>query len=160
MVELEEIGIIQTPYKKDEDVPHQAYKSNKKGKIKIKEEYEEALKDIQGFSHLILLYKFHKPIKKSIKKDKNLFLKTKNQLVNPFLDTKYHGIFSTRSPIRPNPIGLSIVKLLEKKENTLKVKEVDMLDKTPLLDIKPYVPEFDQRKKVKTGWLEKNFKNK
>lgn len=153
MFKTKKIGIIHTPYKKDENIPHQAYLSEKIGEIEVFDKYIEGLKDIEDFSHLILLYRFHKSTKEYIKKD-GKFLETKNLLVNPFLDNNYHGIFSTRSPIRPNPIGISIVELLEKNKNILKVKGVDMVNKTPLLDIKPYIPRFDNRKNVKiSDWL-------
>ncbi len=155
MVELKEIGVIHTPYKDDKDIPHQAYLSEESGEIEVFKEYQKALKDIEDFSHLIILYQFHEPIDKSSKEKEGLFLKTKDLLVNPFLDNKFHGIFSTRSPNRPNPIGLSIVELVDRNKNILCVRGVDVLDKTPLLDIKPYVPKFDNRKNVKTGWLSK-----
>jgi len=156
MRKLKPIGIIHTPYKKDGDVPYQAYKSEDVGEIEVFKEYEEGLKDIEGFSHLIILYEFHKSIKRSVKKEH--YLNSFGLLVKPYLDDTPHGLFATRSPNRPNPIGLTIVKLLKREGNTLKVKYVDMLDGTPLLDIKPYVPRFDQpRKNVRFGWLEKKL---
>lgn len=155
MFKVKKIGIIHTPYNKDEDIPHQAHISEEIGEIEVFDKYIEGLKDIEDFSHLILLYRFHKSMEKYFKKD-GKFLETNNLLVNPFLDNEYHGIFSTRSPIRPNPIGISIVELLEKNKNILKVKGVDMANKTPLLDINPYVPRFDNRKNVKIpDWLKR-----
>jgi len=152
MTKLKPIGIIHTPYKKDGDVPYQSYKSKDVGEIEVSKEYEEGLKDIEGFSHLIILYEFHKSVKRSVKKEH--YLESQGLLVKPYLDDTPRGLFATRSPNRPNPIGLTIVELLERKGNVLKVRGVDMLDGTPLLDIKPYVPKFDQRDNVRIGWLE------
>jgi tRNA-Thr(GGU) m(6)t(6)A37 methyltransferase TsaA len=146
------IGIIHTPYKRDEDAPYQAYKSEDVGKIEVFTEYEEGLKDIEGFSHLIILYEFHKSIKRSVKKEH--CLNSLGLLVKPYLDDTPRGLFATRSPNRANPIGLTIVELLERKGNILKVRGIDMLDGTPLLDIKPYVPTFDRKNNVRVGWLE------
>lgn len=144
-IEFRPIGIIYSPYKKIEDVPCQSYKSKEIGEIKVFKKYEKALKDIEEFSHLWILYYFH-----CAEKFK--------PLVKPFLEEKLHGLFVTRYFNRPNPIGLSLVKLLERKGNILKVEGIDVIDKTPLLDIKPYIPKFDQRKKVKIGWLKGRIK--
>lgn len=152
MTELRPIGIIHTPYKKDGDAPYQAYRSEDVGEIEVFKGYEEGLKDIEGFSHLIILYEFHKAIKRSVKKEHRL--EVRGFLVKPYLDDTPRGLFATRSPNRPNPIGLTIVELLERKGNILKVKGIDILDGTPLLDIKPYVPKFDRKDNVKIGWLE------
>jgi len=139
-IKFKPIGIIYSPYKKLKDIPCQSYKSREIGKIKIFKKYEKGLKDIEGFSHLWILYYFHKAGKFK-------------PLVKPFLDEKLYGLFATRYFNRPNPIGISLVKLLERKRNVLEIEGIDVLDKTPLLDIKPYVPKFDQRKRVKIGWL-------
>ncbi|MGC8817444.1 MAG: tRNA (N6-threonylcarbamoyladenosine(37)-N6)-methyltransferase TrmO [Candidatus Hadarchaeum sp.] len=152
MTKLKPIWIIYTPYKKDGDVPYQSCKSKDVDEIEVSKEYEEGLKDIEGFSHLIILYEFHKSVKRSVKKEH--YLESQGLLVKPYLDDTPRGLFATRSPNRPNPIGLTIVELLERKRNVLKVRGVDMLDGTPLLDIKPYVPKFDQRDNVRIGWLE------
>lgn len=152
MGELKPIGIIHTPYKKDEEVPHQAYKSEEVGEIEVFNKYEEGLKDIEGFSYLMILHEFHKSVKRSVKEEH--YLESRGLLVKPYLDDTLRGLFATRSPNRPNPIGLTIVELLKREGNILRVKGVDMLDGTPLLDIKPYVPEFDQAEDVKIGWLE------
>ena len=138
--ELKSIGIIHTPYKNKKEIPCQGYKSDKVGEVEIFSEFEEALKDIEYFSHIYLIYYFHKAT-------------GYEPLVQPFLDDQKHGVFATRYFNRPNPIGFSIVKLIERKRNILKVRQVDMLDETPLLDIKPYIPQFDQRINVKIGWL-------
>lgn len=113
-----------------------------RGFIKIKTEYVGGLKDLEEFSHVILIYDFH------LSKDYSLN-------VTPFLDDQPHGVFATRAPKRPNSIGLSIVKLNKIKGDVLDIENVDMVDGTLLLDIKPYVPEFDVQKDVKTGWLAK-----
>ena len=138
--ELKSIGIIHTPYKNKKEIPCQGYKSDKVGEVEIFSEFEEALKDIEYFSHIYLIYYFHKAT-------------GYEPLIKPFLDDQKHGVFATRYFNRPNPIGFSIVKLIERKRNILKVRQVDMLDETPLLDVKPYVPQFDQRINVKIGWL-------
>ena len=108
--------------------------------MEIFREFEEALKDIEGFSHIYLIYYFHETT-------------GYEPLVKTFLDNQKHGVFATRHYNRPNPIGISIVKLIKREGNILRVGQVDMLDGTPLLDIKPYVPRFDQRTNVKIGWL-------
>jgi tRNA-Thr(GGU) m(6)t(6)A37 methyltransferase TsaA len=102
-------------------------------------EFAGGLEDIEGFSHVFLLYVFHCSSGYSLR-------------VQPFLDNRLHGLFATRYPCRPNPIGLSVVRLLGRKDNVLEVEGVDVLDGTPLLDIKPYIPEFDVRAEVRTGW--------
>ena len=126
-IQLEPIGIIHSPFKQVNEIPCQAYKSNKIGELEIFKKYEKGLKDIEGFSHLIILYHFHQ------REGYSLHAK-------PFLDGKLRGVFATRSPARPNHIGMSIVSLLERKKNVLKVGEIDVLNGTPLLDIKPFVP--------------------
>ncbi|MCP4024183.1 MAG: tRNA (N6-threonylcarbamoyladenosine(37)-N6)-methyltransferase TrmO, partial [Desulfobacteraceae bacterium] len=113
------------------------------GRIIIDSNFEEGLSDLDGFSHLILLYHFHK--------SKGYDLKVK-----PFLDDQKRGLFSTRAPRRPNPIGLSIVRLLKKKGRILIIQGIDVLNGTPLIDIKPYVPKFDVKEATATGWLELN----
>ena len=138
--ELKPIGIIHTPYKDKNEIPCQGYKSDKVGEVEIFREFEEALKDIEGFSHIYLIYYFHETT-------------GYEPLVKTFLDNQKHGVFATRHYNRPNPIGISIVKLIKIEGNILRVGQVDMLDGTPLLDIKPYVPQFDQRINVKIGWL-------
>jgi tRNA-Thr(GGU) m(6)t(6)A37 methyltransferase TsaA len=142
-IEFKKIGIIHSPYKTKKEIPYQGYKTHNIGKIRVFKRYENALTDIEGFSHIYLIYYFHK--------HGNF-----KAMIKPFLDNNKHGLFATRHFNRPNPIGISVVKLLEKKKNILNVAQIDVLDKTPLLDIKPYVPTFDQRKNVKVGWLEKN----
>lgn len=113
---------------------------NSEGFIEIYDEFAEGLSDLGGFSHIYLIFHLHN-IKKSRLK------------VIPFLDSVERGIFATRSPSRPNPVGLSVVELMSVKENILRIRGVDILDGTPLIDIKPYVPFFEDTKKVRTGWL-------
>ena len=141
------IGIIRTPYKKKKGVPIQSAYSNADGIIEIFPQYSEGLKDLDGFSHIFLIYHFNKVSDFQLK-------------VTPFLDKEEKGIFATRAPLRPNPIGLSIVKLIKINidSNRIRINGVDMLDETPLLDIKPYVPIFDHRD-AKSGWLSKQNDN-
>jgi tRNA-Thr(GGU) m(6)t(6)A37 methyltransferase TsaA len=109
--------------------------------VEVLPELAEGLKDLDGFSHVILLYHFHR-------------VQQARLMVTPFLDSQPHGVFATRAPVRPNPIGLSVVKLLGIDQNILHIENVDIVDGTPLLDIKPYVPEFDQHPADRVGWLE------
>lgn len=140
------IGVIRTPFKSPVGVPIQPSAGRGvKGLVEVFPEYAEGLKDLEGFSHIILIYHFHLIKKTSLK-------------VIPYMDNEYRGVFATRAPARPNPIGISIVKLVKIEENKLHIEDVDIVDGTPLLDIKPYVPEFDYRPKVKIGWLEKRIK--
>jgi tRNA-Thr(GGU) m(6)t(6)A37 methyltransferase TsaA len=112
------------------------------GRIEIFPEYTAGLADLAGFSHIYILYHFHLSKKFSLK-------------VKPFLDNQKRGLFATRAPSRPNPIGLSVVRLIRIKNNHLEILDVDVIDGTPLLDIKPYVPDFDIRKVDRFGWVEK-----
>jgi len=142
MIELKPIGIIHTPFKKREGMPIQpAAAAGVKATVEVLEEYRDGLQDLDGFSHVILLFHLHRS-------------EGFNLQVVPFLDTVKRGLFATRAPRRPNPIGLSIVQLDRIENGVLHVRNVDMLDGTPLLDIKPWVGEFDQREDVRTGWLE------
>lgn len=144
-VQLKPIGTIHTPFKYKKDTPIQPAKSKALGQIEVFKKYQEGLEDIDGFSHLILLYKFHK--------SKGYRLKVK-----PFLDNKKRGVFATRFPKRPNQIGLTVVKLVKRKNNILIVKGIDVIDGTPLLDVKPHIPEFRSINKIKIGWLEGKIK--
>ena len=142
-IQVKPIGIVHSPFKNTEGTPIQPGGSNASGEIEIFDEYLEGLTDLEGFSHIIVLYHFHK-----IEKEK--------LTVKPYMDTVFHGIFSTRSPARPNRIGLSIVKLEKINGNKLSIQNLDMLDETPVIDIKPYVPSMDFFEVEKTGWLENN----
>ena len=144
-IELKPIGIIHSPYKTKEEVPIQAYLSNEEGEVEVFKEYEDGLMDVDGFSHIMIIYIFHKS------KDRSLHVK-------PYLDTRLRGVFATRHPDRPNPIGISLVRFLERRGNILRIKGMDVVDGTPLLDIKPYIPRFDERENVKYGWLEDKLK--
>lgn len=135
------IGVVHSPFKQPKNVPIQAAASKgNAATVEIYPQYVEGLKDLEGFSHIILLYHFH-------------LVKEGELMVKPFLDDKIHGVFATRSPARPNKIGLSIVKLTTIQNNILYIQDIDVLDGTPLLDIKPYVPEFDCRETDKIGWF-------
>ncbi len=140
-LELKPIGIIHSPYKNMGAAPYQGYNSEEISQIEVFEEFEEGLKDIEGFSHIIVIYWFHKS------QGYHLLVKT------PW-DDSLHGLFTTRSPRRPCPLGLTVAELVAKEGNVLKVKGLDAIDGTPLLDIKPYVPSLGGKAVVKSGWLE------
>ena len=143
MIEMKPIGVIHTPFKQLEGMPIQpAGAVGVQGTVKLFAEFQAGLKDVDGFSHLILLYHLHR--------SRDFQLE-----VVPFLDDKPMGLFATRAPKRPNPIGFSIVALIKIDNGLLSVNNVDILDGTPLLDIKPYVPEFDSHPQARTGWLER-----
>lgn len=144
-ITLKPIGIIRTPYKEPKGMPIQGkFEKDIEGQIEIFPNYIQGLKDIEGFSHLILIYYFDRA-------------KEEKLLGKPFLEDETHGIFAIRSPMRPNHIGFSVVKLKKIENNTITFSEVDILDNTPLLDIKPYVSHFDSRENVENGWLDKHF---
>jgi tRNA-Thr(GGU) m(6)t(6)A37 methyltransferase TsaA len=135
------IGIIRSPFRNPEDMPIQTSGAlGVEGTIEMDPEYAAGLKDLDGFSHIVLLYHFHR--------SKGFSLETK-----PFMDDELRGVFATRAPRRPNPIGLSIVRLNSIEGCILRIQDVDMLDGTPLLDIKPYVPQFDAKPADRIGWL-------
>jgi tRNA-Thr(GGU) m(6)t(6)A37 methyltransferase TsaA len=142
---MKPIGILHSPFTVKKQTPIQPTRSNASGFIEVFPEFEEGLQDLEGFSHIILLYIFHQSDTYTLR-------------VKPFLDDQLRGLFATRYPCRPNPIGLSIVCLLARHKNTLDIEGVDVLDGTPLLDIKPYVPEFDVRTDVKAGWYSSRSK--
>jgi tRNA-Thr(GGU) m(6)t(6)A37 methyltransferase TsaA len=135
------IGIIHSPHKDIKGMPIQPTGAKGiGGTVEVKKKYADGLKDLGGFEYIILIYHFH------LSKDYSLEVK-------PFLDNSLRGIFSTRAPKRPNAIGMSIVRLLSVQGNILHVEDLDILDGTPLLDIKPYVPDFDIRRTKAIGWL-------
>lgn len=141
------IGVIHSPYKEPKDIPIQGiFKNAVEGRVQLKKEYIKGLRDLDGFSHAILIYYFHKSPTEKIEG-------------KPFLEENTHGIFAIRSPHRPNHLGFSIVKISRIKGNIIYFTGVDMLDNTPLLDIKPYVKYFDSREDVTCGWIEKHFKD-
>jgi tRNA (adenine37-N6)-methyltransferase len=135
------IGVIHSPFTVKDQTPIQASRSQAVGEVEVFPEYVPGLQDLDGFSHIILLYVWHEA-------------QGFDLLVKPFLDNQKHGIFATRYPGRPNQIGISIVKLLTVRDNLLEIEGADMLDNTPLLDIKPYVPDFDIRTATHNGWYE------
>lgn len=115
--------------------------SEVEGHIEVKHEFAAGLEDLEGFSHIYLIYHFHKATRTEL-------------IVTPFMDTVSRGVFSTRSPLRPNHIGISLVRLLSVQGATLRIQGVDILDNTPLLDIKPFIPSFDQvTEKSRSGWM-------
>lgn len=138
------IGVIRTPFAQPAGMPIQAAgAAGAPGTIELEPAYAEALADLDGFSHLVLLYHLHR-------------ITGWKPSVVPFIDTVPHGLFATRSPARPNPIGLSTVRLVGIEGTTLRIADVDMLDGTPLLDIKPYVPQLDDRPNPRIGWYAGN----
>ncbi|MFH1011099.1 MAG: tRNA (N6-threonylcarbamoyladenosine(37)-N6)-methyltransferase TrmO [bacterium] len=140
------IGVIHSPFKEPEGTPIQP-KAGKgaEGTVDIFPEYVEGLKDLEGFSHIVLVYHFH-------------LSKGYSLQVKPYLDDKEHGVFATRAPSRPNPIGISVVRLVVIQGNVLHIRDLDMIDGTPLLDIKPYVPEMNASEVERIGWLEGKVK--
>jgi tRNA-Thr(GGU) m(6)t(6)A37 methyltransferase TsaA len=143
MIELtfKPIGIVHSSFKEPKNVPIQTSASKgTQGTIELYSQYLDGMKDLEGFSHIILLYFFHLACGEAL-------------TVKPFLDDQLHGIFATRSPARPNRIGLSIVRLSRIEGNIIHIEDLDILEGTPLLDIKPYVSEFDCIKTERIGWL-------
>ena len=144
---FKQIGIIHTPYHESKDIPIQGtFKPGSEGSIDLEEQYVRGLQDLDGFSHAILIYYFHQSPKEHLEG-------------KPYLEDETHGIFAIRSPHRPNHLGMSIVKIKEIKSNRIYFTEADMLDGTPLLDIKPYIKYFDCRENVISGWVAKHFEN-
>ncbi len=146
---LKPIGIVHSPFKNTEDIDSKKYADSGgfdsvQGELELFKEFEDGLKDIEGFSHLVVLFAFHK--------SEGPRLHTK-----PLLDETLRGVFSTRSPHRPNPIGMTVVKVIERKGTSLKVSGIDMIEGTPILDIKPYTSR-DQKSSIKLGWLEPKMK--
>ncbi|MEE4167241.1 MAG: tRNA (N6-threonylcarbamoyladenosine(37)-N6)-methyltransferase TrmO [Desulfocapsaceae bacterium] len=138
---MEAIGVIRSPFEVLANMPVQPRgAANIKGEVIVDPAYQEGLADLDGFSHIYILYHFHQARRTELK-------------VIPFMDDTLRGVFSTRSPLRPNHIGLSLVELLEVRENRLVVCGIDVLDNTPLLDIKPYIAVFDRVAESRSGWL-------
>ena len=134
------IGDIHSPFDSTEGMPIQPAASEAEGWIEINPAYQPGLQDLAGFSHIILLYHFHQAGEA-------------NLIVEPFLDEKLRGVFATRAPVRPNPIGVSVVELISVEKSRLNVGNIDILDGTPLLDIKPYIPAMEAVEDVRFGWL-------
>jgi tRNA-Thr(GGU) m(6)t(6)A37 methyltransferase TsaA len=139
------IGIIHTPFKEPQGTPIQAGAGRDvAGTVELLPEFAEGLKDLEGFSRIILIYYFHLTKKFSLQ-------------IKPFLDDRERGLFATRAPARPNPIGLSIVRLEKIDGARLHIRDIDVVDHTPLLDIKPYVPQFDSFGDERIGWMAKGI---
>jgi tRNA-Thr(GGU) m(6)t(6)A37 methyltransferase TsaA len=143
-IKYKPIGVVHSPFRKPKGTPIQPSAAKGiSGTVEVFPEYAGGLKDIEGFSYIILTYHFHL--------SRGASLTTK-----PFMDNEERGVFAMRGPSRPNPIGISIVRLVRVEDNIIHIQDVDIVDGAPLLDIKPYVPEFDVREVEKSGWLEKN----
>ncbi len=144
-IEFKQIGVIHSPFKEQKNIPIQAsFGEDIEASCELFDKYTDGLKDLEDFSHAILIYHFHK-------------CKEERITAKPYLEDEKHGIFAIRSPYRPNKIGFSVVKIKSINGNTINFTDVDMLDETPLLDIKPYVAHFDSRKNTKSGWIDKHF---
>ena len=142
-VKYRPIGVVRTPFKEPKGTPIQPPSARGvEGTVELFPEYAEGLKDLDGFSHIILIYHFH-------------LSKPSPLQVKPYMDDEVHGVFAMRGPSRPNAIGLSVVRLASVEGNLLRIRDVDIVDGTPLLDIKPYVPEFDVRDVDRIGWLDR-----
>jgi len=142
IIELRPIGVIHSPFREPQGTPIQpVVAGGAAGSITLFEEYAEGLKDLDGFERIWLVYCFDRAPEARL-------------LVTPFLDTVARGIFATRSPARPNRIGISCVRLTSVEGNTLHVADIDVVDGTPLLDIKPYVPRFDCFEESRAGWFD------
>ncbi|MCF8045460.1 MAG: tRNA (N6-threonylcarbamoyladenosine(37)-N6)-methyltransferase TrmO [Desulfarculaceae bacterium] len=141
MAYIESIGTIRSPFTRIEDMPIQPTGAGETaGSVEVNKAYKEGLKDLAGFSHVYLLYLFHKAGRMSL-------------TVTPFMDTVERGVYATRSPLRPNHIGISIVRLLSVEKNIITIGGVDVLDGTPLIDIKPYIENFDRVENSVSGWM-------
>jgi tRNA (adenine37-N6)-methyltransferase len=139
------IGILHTPFQTAAETPIQAVRSQAEGWLEVFPAFAAGLEGIESFSHIYLLYMLHKAAETRLR-------------VTPFLDDREHGVYATRHPARPNHIGISVVELLARDGSRLDLRGVDMLDGTPLVDIKPYVPDFDWRDGARTGWYERRAK--
>jgi tRNA (adenine37-N6)-methyltransferase len=141
-IKFKPIGIIHSPFSTLEEMPIQPTSQvSKPGIVEIYPQYAKGLQDLEGFSHIYLIYHLH-------------LVERVRLTVTPFLDTQPRGLFATRAPCRPNPIGLSLVQLDRIDGNQLHIARLDILDRTPLLDIKPYIPEFEPSQNVRIGWVE------
>ena len=147
MIQYVPIGVVHSPFSEPAGTPIQSAAASAVGveaQVEIFLSFHEGLRDLEGFSHLILLYHMHR-------------IQPAGLLVKPFLGNDRHGVFATRSPGRPNPIGFSVVRLLSVEDGALSITDVDILDQTPVLDIKPYVGEFDIRPVERIGWFADNL---
>jgi len=143
-LKIEPIGVIETPFRDPAGTPIQPSRADgARGTVRIESRFQAGLKDLAGFERVWLIYWFHKAPGFSL-------------LATPFLDQRQRGVFATRAPARPSPIGISAVRLLAVRDGVLEVADVDMIDGTPLLDVKPYVPEFDCYPNSKAGWFDES----
>lgn len=141
-IRLKPIGIVHSPFKEPVGVPRDSADGlDYQGTIEIFSEYKNGLKDLDGFSHILVFFYFHKS-------------EYSHLIVKPYLDDHLRGVFATRSPHRPNFIGLSVVELLRIEDGILHIRGIDMIEGTPILDLKPYIPEFDSNEGIRIGWLE------
>jgi tRNA-Thr(GGU) m(6)t(6)A37 methyltransferase TsaA len=139
---MQSIGTIHTPFKVLEDMPIQPKGAAETiGTVELEEQYMQGLADLEGFSHIYLLYEFHMARRTEL-------------TVIPFMDTQPRGVFATRSPLRPNHIGISIVQLIGVEKNIVTVRGIDILNGSPLLDIKPYIAAFDAVQDSRSGWMQ------
>ena len=139
---MKQIGVLHTPFNGLNGIPIQSIRSDSPGTVELYPEYLDGLEGIEEFSHIYLLYVFHQ---------------SRNEVklkVQPFLDDRMHGVFATRYPVRPNPLGFSVVRVTGRQGSILEFIGADMLDATPLLDIKPYIPAFDVFNTEKEGWYQ------
>ncbi len=144
LLTLRPIGVIDTPFRDPAGIPIQPSRATGAfGTVRVREEFAKGLQDLAGFERIWLIYWFHKAPAARL-------------LVTPFLDEAQRGVFATRAPARPIPIGISAVRLLGIRGGVIDIAEVDILDGTPVLDIKPYVPEFDSYPSSKAGWLDES----
>jgi tRNA-Thr(GGU) m(6)t(6)A37 methyltransferase TsaA len=147
-IQLRPIGVVHTPFKEPKGTPIQpAMADGARGTVTVFEEFQDGLKDLEGFERIWLICWFHRAPEARL-------------LVIPFLDDQQRGVFATRAPARPNPIGISSVRLLRVDRNVLTVADVDIVDGTPLLDIKPYAPALDCYKVKRSGWLDRARKGR
>lgn len=145
-MKIDIIGTIHSPYTQLDDMPIQPKGAKETlGTVVLQPQYQEGLRDLSGFSHIYLIYYFHQAQRVEL-------------TVTPFMDTASHGVFATRSPLRPNHLGISIVKLLGIDKHILQVGGIDVLDGTPLLDIKPYIKNFDEVESSRSGWMQSSLK--
>lgn len=136
------IGTVHSPFTQPEGMPIQPARGRDvRASVEVLSELSDGLADLEGFSHIVLICHLHRSEGYSLR-------------VVPFLDDVPRGLFATRAPRRPNPIGLSVVRLIAVTGNRIEFEGVDLLDGTPVLDIKPYVPELDDREETRLGWLE------
>jgi tRNA-Thr(GGU) m(6)t(6)A37 methyltransferase TsaA len=143
---LKPIGVVHSPYREPGGTPIQpAFGGGVRGEVEVFEEYADALDDLEGFEHIWLIFWLHRARPHRLK-------------VVPYRDTVERGVFATRAPSRPNPIGLSMVRLIGREGNRLQIEGLDLLDGTPLLDIKPYIPKIDARAGSRAGWFDKILK--